>query len=62
MLLEQLIEEIDEKQLDTAKSILKDTKSLHFAGQGGSSTMAFNTYHKFTRTPIRCTYNSDSHM
>ena len=62
LLLEKLVDEIDETQLDKAKSILTNTKLLHFAGQGGSSTLAFNAYHKFIRTPIRCTYNSDFHI
>lgn len=62
LLLEKLISEIDQEQLEKAINILNKTELLHFAGQGGSSTLAFNSYHKFIRAPIRTVYNSDFHM
>lgn len=62
LLLEKLITDIDAEQLNRAVHILNKTKLLHFAGQGGSSTLAFNSYHKFIRAPIRCNYNSDYHI
>ena len=62
LLLEKLVNDIDEEQLDKALDILSNTQLLHFAGQGGSSTLALNSYHKFIRAPIRCNYNSDYHM
>lgn len=62
LLLEKLVADIDAEQLEKAKIILNNSDLLHFAGQGGSSTLAFNAYHKFIRTPIRCNYNSDYHM
>ncbi len=62
LLLEKLVSEIDQEQLENAINILNNTELLHFAGQGGSSTLAFNSYHKFIRAPIRTVYNADYHM
>lgn len=62
LLLEKLVSEIDQEQLEKAINILNNTELLHFAGQGGSSTLAFNSYHKFVRAPIRTVYNTDYHM
>jgi|SRR5690625_1043616 len=62
LLLEKLVSEIDQEQLEKAINILNNTELLHFAGQGGSSTLAFNSYHKFIRAPIRTVYNTDYHM
>ncbi len=53
------IEEID---LNEALDIINKSDVLHFFGQGASTILAFDSYHKFHRSHYRCNYIIDSHM
>lgn len=60
--LDNLIESLDEKRIDQALNLIYDSKTLHFFGQGASSVIALDSYHKFLRTSFHCNYISDYHM
>lgn len=53
---------LTEELLDNALSIIYSAKTLHFFGLGGSSIVAFDSFHKFIRTKYRCNYIFDYHM
>lgn len=53
---------LTEELLDEALSIIYPAKMLHFFGLGGSSIVAFDSFHKFIRTKYRCNYMFDYHM
>jgi len=61
-LLDQLIHTITEKQLQQALDLIVHAKGLYFFGQGASSVVALDSYHKFLRTKYQCNYISDVHM
>lgn len=48
--------------LDNVLALMYSAKTLHFFGQGGSSIVAFDSFHKFIRTNYRCNYIFDYHM
>lgn len=56
------IQFLTEELLDKVLAIIYSAKTLHFYGQGGSSIVAFDSFHKFIRTKYRCNYISDYHM
>lgn len=53
---------LTEELLDETLSIIYPAKMLHFFGLGGSSIVAFDSFHKFIRTKYRCNYMFDYHM
>lgn len=61
-LLTHLYDTLDIQQLSKAISLMRDCKFLHFFGQGASSAIALDAYHKFQRTHYHCSYVSDYHM
>lgn len=61
-LLENLLHSLKEEQLDAALQLIYSAKCLHFFGQGASSVIALDSYHKFLRTSFQCNYIADYHM
>ncbi|MBU5343391.1 MurR/RpiR family transcriptional regulator [Caldifermentibacillus hisashii] len=61
-LLEHLLHSLNEEQLNQALNLIYPAKCIHFFGQGASSVIALDTYHKFLRTKFHCNYVSDLHM
>lgn len=61
-LLENMMQSLDEELLNQALELIYPSKTLHFFGQGASSIIAFDGYHKFLRTNFSCNYISDYHM
>ncbi|MFD2306893.1 MurR/RpiR family transcriptional regulator [Enterococcus termitis] len=53
---------LTEELLDRVLTIIYSAKTLHFFGLGGSSIVAFDSFHKFIRTKYRCNYIFDYHM
>lgn len=53
---------IDAKQIEEAVALINKSNMLWFFGSGGSSSVAFDSYHKFLRSPIKCGYTADFHM
>lgn len=60
--LENLINSLTEKELLDALEIINSSETIHFFGQGASSVVAFDSYHKFLRTNFQCNYIFDYHM
>lgn len=48
--------------LENIVKMIQQSKTLHFFGQGGSSIVAHDAYHKFLRTNYLCNYIGDHHM
>lgn len=42
--------------------IISQSHSLNFFGQGGSSSVAYDAYHKFLRSMLHCNYIQDYHI
>lgn len=61
-LLENLLHSLNEDQLNQALKLIYPSKSVHFFGQGASSVIALDSYHKFLRTKLPCNYVADYHM
>lgn len=61
-LLDYLMKNLDSKKLDQAVELVHSSDLLLFSGQGGSSIIAYDSYHKFLRTKFNCIYISDFHM
>lgn len=57
-----LIHSIDENILEAALELIRTSGALHFFGSGASSIVAFDSFHKFHRSHLRCNYVIDSHM
>ena len=53
---------LTEELLDKVLALIYSAKTLHFFGLGGSSIVAFDSFHKFIRTNYRCNYIFDYHM
>lgn len=53
---------LDEKVLLDALELIKEASVIHFFGVGASSIVAFDSFHKFHRSHLRCNYIIDSHM
>lgn len=53
---------IDPESFKKAADILLSSKETKFFGLGGSNVIAQDTYHKFLRSPIKCSWTSDYHM
>lgn len=61
-LLDNLVEMLDEDDLTQALELIHGSNTLHFIGEGGSSVIALDGYHKFMRTKYRCNYIADYSM
>lgn len=61
-LIENLLQTLDEEQLNEALRLIYSVNVLHFFGQGASSVIALDSYHKFLRTKYQCNYIADLHM
>lgn len=53
---------LDKRDLDRACDVIVNAETLTFYGIGGSNIVAFDAYHKFLRSPIRCQYATDLHV
>lgn len=53
---------IDADSFKKAAHLLLSAKKTCFFGLGGSNVVAQDTYHKFLRSPIQCSWTSDYHM
>ncbi|MGC6769412.1 MurR/RpiR family transcriptional regulator [Enterococcus sp. LJL128] len=53
---------LTEELLNEALALIYSAKTLHFFGLGGSTIVAFDSFHKFIRTKYRCNYIFDYHM
>ena len=60
--LDNLIGSLDEERINQALNLIYDSQTIHFFGQGASSVIALDSYHKFLRTRFLCNYISDYHM
>lgn len=60
--LHTLLEDINNIPLNEAIDEIKKSETLHFYGVGGSSSIAFDCYHKFLRTNKRVNYIQDLHI
>ncbi|UJF16321.1 MurR/RpiR family transcriptional regulator [Jeotgalibaca sp. MA1X17-3] len=61
-LLENMIQSLDETLLNKALELIYPARFLHFFGQGASSVIALDGYHKFMRSTFQCNYIMDYHM
>lgn len=48
--------------LQKAANLILDSQTLSFFGIGGSGVVAFDAYHKFLRSPLRCQHAEDYHI
>ncbi|UPQ86606.1 MurR/RpiR family transcriptional regulator [Ignavigranum ruoffiae] len=60
--LKNLVNNLEENDIKNAVSLVNSSSALHFFGQGGSSVVAFDAYHKFLRSTYNCSYNPDYHI
>lgn len=60
--LENLVNFLDEKTLQRIVRLLEKSQNIYFFGQGGSSVIALDSYHKFLRSKLNCHYVSDYHI
>lgn len=62
LLLDDLVQTLNDERLKQALQLIYASKTLHFIGQGASSVIALDSYHKFMRTKYHCNYIADYHM
>ena len=60
--LENLVNFLDEKTLQRIVRLLEKSQNIYFFGQGVSSVIALDSYHKFLRSKLNCHYVSDYHI
>lgn len=60
--LENLVNFLDEKTLQRIVRLLEKSQNIYFFGQGGSSVIALDSYHKFLRSKLNCHYVSDYYI
>lgn len=53
---------IDKDLYKKAINYLMESDRVAFFGLGGSNAVAYDAYHKFLRSPIKCLYVTDFHM
>jgi DNA-binding MurR/RpiR family transcriptional regulator len=53
---------LKQEDLKKAAQIINSAKSIHFFGVGGSEIIAKDAHHKFLRTSIFSTHNTDFHI
>lgn len=61
-LMDDLVQHLDNNILESALELIFPAKCIHFYGQGASSAIALDSYHKFLRTKYSCNYIADYHM
>lgn len=49
------------EEIERSLKLILKADQIMFFGMGGSRTLAYDAYHKFIRTGIRCVYHTDSH-
>ncbi|MCY3089568.1 MurR/RpiR family transcriptional regulator [Aerococcus mictus] len=60
--LKNALDTVEENQLDHIIKLIKQSKTLHFFGQGGSNIVALDGYHKFIHSSFSCNYIFDYNM
>lgn len=60
--LNNLLQSLTEEQLNHVIDMIQSSNFLHFFGLGSSTTIAYDSYHKFIRSKFRCNYIQDHHM
>lgn len=60
--LDTLKETLDREKLTHVIDLISDIETLHFFGQGGSSIVAYDSFHKFMRSKYNCNYIIDYHL
>ncbi|WP_161879173.1 MurR/RpiR family transcriptional regulator [Alkalibacterium sp. MB6] len=60
--LNNLLQSLTEEQLNQVIDMIQHSQFLHFFGLGSSTTIAYDSYHKFIRSKYRCNYIQDHHM
>ena len=53
---------LSKADLERARDAVAGAETLSFFGVGGSNVVAFDAYHKFLRSPIKCQYGTDLHI
>lgn len=53
---------IDKELYKKAVKYMLEAEKVAFFGLGGSNAVAYDCYHKFLRSPIKCLYVADFHM
>lgn len=61
-LLEYLLDTLDENLIEASIDLIHESKMIFFGGIGGSSVIAYDSYHKFLRTRYQCNYIADIDM
>ncbi|MBP2032269.1 DNA-binding MurR/RpiR family transcriptional regulator [Clostridium algifaecis] len=59
--LENTVKINSDENLEKAVNLILNSGEIIFYGMGGSGSLAYDAYHKFVRTGIRCVVNTDSH-
>ena len=49
-------------ELEKAAKYILEAGTLYFFGIGGSNIVAYDAYHKFLRSPIKCIFSIDYHI
>ncbi|MGO4928379.1 MurR/RpiR family transcriptional regulator [Fundicoccus sp. Sow4_F4] len=60
--LDTLKETLDREKLENVINLLSDIENIHFYGLGGSSIVAYDSFHKFMRSKYNCDYIIDYHL
>lgn len=60
--LEYLLETINEELIEEAVKMIHQSDTLFFSGVGGSSVIAYDSFHKFLRTEFQCQFISDFNL
>lgn len=60
--LDYLLETINEELIEAAVKMIHQADTLFFSGVGGSSAIAYDSFHKFLRTEFQCQYISDFNL
>ncbi|MGO4940715.1 MurR/RpiR family transcriptional regulator [Fundicoccus sp. Sow4_D5] len=53
---------LDREKLTHVIDLLSNVENIHFYGQGGSSIVAYDSFHKFLRSKYNCSYIVDYHL
>ncbi|WAA09123.1 MurR/RpiR family transcriptional regulator [Fervidibacillus albus] len=61
-LMDDLLHSLNEQKLNEALNLIYPAKNISFFGEGASSVVALDSFHKFLRTKYHCNYVADYHM
>lgn len=61
-LLDYLLETLSEELVEEAVDMIHHSDTLFFSGVGGSSVIAYDSFHKFLRTQFQCQFISDFNL